>query len=154
MTIWLASPPWCPAVSGDKTWPNLDTVNMLVTSLLAKPTWHCSQETALVSRPCRRGTECGPGRYGVTRPTFALLKWSQFMQNCVSPNKSFMLSHHCCSLSVLCSGCGGGGMQSQHGFKGKTNQEESGRGRKWLGGWVRVCVCTCSSLESKTMTIT
>ncbi len=60
----------------------------------------------------------------------------------------------------------GGWLQSQHGFKGKTNQEESGRGRKCgvvvklqvtvrvrVSG-VRARVCNSSSLASQTVTMT
>ena len=56
------------------------------------------------------------------------------MQNKVSPNTAFLLSHHCCSFRAVFSAEVGGRLQSQHGFRGKTNQEEDGRGRKLRGG--------------------
>lgn len=58
------------------------------------------------------------------------------MQNKVSLNKAFLLSHHCCSFRAVFSAVGGGRLQSQHGFRGKTNQEASGSRRKLRGGSV------------------
>lgn len=103
-----------------KTRPCLVSANILVTPVLSRPTWHCSQETAPGSRLCLGGT--GPGSVHRKRhpPTFALLKRTQFMDNKVSANLSFFF---CCLIIVSVSvqfslqwggGVGGLGLQSQH----------------------------------------
>lgn len=106
-----------------KTRPCLVSANILVTPVLSRPTWHCSQETAPGSRLCLRGTGPGSGHRKHHPPTFALLKRTQFMDNKVSGSKSFFFfavsSLFQFQCSFPCSGGRGGRVgTAESAFKG------------------------------------
>lgn len=138
---------------GKKT--TLDSVNSLMPLWSVPPSWLCSQGTSPVSS-CHRGTKCFLSVYRKIQchpPTFSVQKWSQAMQNNISPIKSF-----CCLIIVGVSvqfslqGWWSAAESAQLSRTEETNQEESGRGRKWgserelqVGGEG----CVCSSLTSQ-----
>lgn len=138
----LTSPPPGPAVR-----PNLYSVNTLVIPLLTKPTRHRPQETAPVSSLCSSGTEWAwaevayTGIYGCWLPTFCCVETKSIYSERPHPQQNSLSLFSCVIIVVvslqfsLQQGAEGGWLQSQHRFKGKTNQEECSTGRKW-GVWV------------------